>query len=68
LRRSISQKDLLGVCLNIWLQTTRQTPAQLARLEKFRSKFGEEKPVIERYNELTGIIHAKSGSDEVTAD
>lgn len=68
LQRSISQKDLLGVCLNIWLQTTRQTPALLARLEKFRSKFGEEIPVIERYNELTRIIHAKSGRDELTAD
>jgi hypothetical protein len=67
LRRSVSQKDLLGVCLTTWLQTTRQTPAQLGRLEKFRSELSEEKPITERYYELTRIIHAKSGSDEPTA-
>jgi hypothetical protein len=64
LQRSVSQKDLLGVCLNTWLQTTRQTPAQLARLAKLRSELRKEKPIIERYYELTRIIHAKSGSDE----
>jgi hypothetical protein len=67
LRRSVSQKDLLGVCLTTWLQTTRQTPAQLARLAEFRSELSEEKPITERYYELTRIIHAKSGSDEPTA-
>ena len=67
LQRSVSQKDLLGVCLTTWLQTTRQTPAQLARLAKFRSELSEEKPIIERYYELTRIIHAKSGSDEPVA-
>lgn len=68
LQRSISQKDLLGVCLNTWLQTARQTPSQLARLEKFRTELDEEKPVSERYRELIRIIQAKSGSDELTAD
>jgi hypothetical protein len=67
LQRSVSQKDLLGVCLTTWLQTTRQTPAQLGRLEKFRSELSEEKPITEKYHELTRIIHAKSGSDEPTA-
>jgi hypothetical protein len=67
LQRSVSQKDLLGVCLNTWLETTRQTPAQLARLSKFRSEQSEEKPIIERYYELTRIIQAKSGSDEPIA-
>ena len=67
LQRSVSQKDLLSVCLTTWLQTTRQTPAQLARLAKFRSELSEEKPIIERYYELTRIIHAKSGSDEPIA-
>jgi hypothetical protein len=57
LQRSISRKDLLGVCLETWLKTARPTPAQLARLEKFRSESGGEQPVVERYNRLTTLLN-----------
>jgi hypothetical protein len=57
LQRTISRKDLLGLCLETWLKTTRPTPAQLARVEKFRSESSEEKPVVERYNQLTTLLN-----------
>ena len=67
LQRTVSQKELLGVCIETWLKTARPTPAQLALLEKFRSESDEEKPVVERYNQLTRKIHAKSGGDVLIA-
>jgi hypothetical protein len=57
LQRTISRKDLLGVCLETWLKTARPTSAQLARLEKFRSESGQEQPVVERYNQLTTLLN-----------
>jgi hypothetical protein len=60
LQRSIAQKDLLSVCITTWLQTARPTPTQLAFLKEFRSESGEGKPVVERYNQLTRELHAKS--------
>jgi hypothetical protein len=59
LQRAVSQKDLLGVCLATWLKTARPTPAQLITLEKFRSDPGGEKPVVERYNQLTTLLNEK---------
>jgi hypothetical protein len=59
LQRTISEKDLLGVCLETWLKTARPTPAQLERLEKFRAASREEQPVVERYNELTTLLNGK---------
>ncbi len=57
LRRAVPQKDLLGVCITTWLKTARPTSTQLASLEKFRSNSGEEKPVVERYNQLTTLLN-----------
>jgi hypothetical protein len=57
LQRTISRKDLLGVCLETWLKTARPTSAQLARLEKFPSQSGQEQPVVERYNQLTTLLN-----------
>jgi hypothetical protein len=66
LQRSVSEKDLLSVCITTWLQTARPTPTQVALLEKFRSEPGEEKPIVERYNQIIREIHAKSGIDSKT--
>jgi hypothetical protein len=55
----VSQKDLLGVCITTWLKTARPRPAQLITLEKFRSDPGEEKSVVERYNQLTTLLNEK---------
>jgi hypothetical protein len=62
LHRSVSQKDLLSVCITTWLQTARPTPTQLALLEKFRSQSREGRLVVEGYNQLTREINAKSGT------
>ena len=59
LQRVVSQKDLLGVCITTWLKTARPRPAQLITLEKFRSDPGEEKSVVERYNQLTALLNEK---------
>jgi hypothetical protein len=59
LQRVVSQKDLLGVCITTWLKTARPRPAQLITLEKFRSDPGEEKSVVERYNQLTTLLNEK---------
>jgi len=57
LQRTISRKDLLGVCLETWLKTARPTTAQLARLENFRSESGEEQPVVGHYNQLITLLN-----------
>jgi hypothetical protein len=57
LQRTLSQKDLLGVCITTWLKTARPTSGQLADLQKFRSDSGEKRPVVEGYNLLTSILH-----------
>jgi hypothetical protein len=57
LQRTVSQKDLISVCLRTWLKTARPTPGQLARLEEFRADSGEKKSVIEQFNHLTRILH-----------
>jgi hypothetical protein len=57
LHRTISRKDLLGVCLETWLKTARPTSAQLSQLEKFRSESSQEQPVVERYNQLTTLLN-----------
>jgi hypothetical protein len=59
LQRMVSRKDLLGVCITTWRQTVRPTPAQLDTLEKFRSGFDAEKPIVERYNQLTTLLNKK---------
>jgi hypothetical protein len=57
LQRTLSQKDLLGVCITTWLKTARPTSAQLADLQKFRSDSGEKRPAVEGYNLLTSMLH-----------
>jgi hypothetical protein len=59
LQRTISRKDLLDVCITTWLKTARSTPAQLARLEKFRSDSEENKSVVDRYNRITSLLNEK---------
>jgi hypothetical protein len=59
LRRNISRKELMSVCLRTWLKTARPTPAQLARLEEFRADSGENKSVIEQYNRITTLLNEK---------
>ena len=62
LRRTIPQKELLGVCIETWLKTARLTPAQLASLARFRSESNDAKPVVERYNRLMTLLDEKSPS------
>ena len=62
LRRTIPQKELLGVCIETWLKTARPTPAQLASLARFRSESNDAKPVVERYNRLMTLLDEKSPS------
>jgi hypothetical protein len=57
LQRTVSRKDLLGLCLETWLKTARPTSAQLAQLEKFRSQSAEEQPVVVRYNQLITFLN-----------
>jgi hypothetical protein len=59
LRRNVSQKELMDVCIRTWLKTARPTPAQLGRLEEFRADPGEKKSVAERYNRLTTLLNEK---------
>jgi hypothetical protein len=59
LRRNVSQKELIGICIRTWLKTARPTPAQLGRLEEFRADPGEKKSVAERYNRLTTLLNEK---------
>jgi hypothetical protein len=59
LRRTVSQKNLLGVCITTWLKTARATPAQIASLEKFRADSEEGKSVVERYNQLRTLLNEK---------
>ena len=59
LRRNVSQKELMNVCIKTWLKTARPTPAQLGRLEEFRADPGEKKSVTERYNRLTTLLNEK---------
>jgi hypothetical protein len=59
LRRNVSQKELIGVCIRAWLKTARPTPAQLGRLEEFRADPDEKKSVAERYNRLTTLLNEK---------
>ena len=59
LRRTIPQKELLGVCIETWLKTARLTPAQLASLERFRSESNDGKPIVEKYNRLMTLLNEK---------
>jgi hypothetical protein len=59
LRRNVSQKELISICIRTWLKTARLTPAQLARLEEFRADLGEKKSVVERYNRITTLLNEK---------
>ena len=59
LRRTIPQKELLGACIETWLKTTKLTPAQLARLERFRSESNDGRPVVEKYNRLMTLLNEK---------
>jgi hypothetical protein len=59
LRRSVSQKELVSVCLRTWLKTARPTAAQLLRLEEFRTDSGEKKSVVEQYNRITILLNEK---------
>jgi hypothetical protein len=59
LRRTIPQKELLGVCIETCLKTARLTPAQLASLARFRSESNDAKPVVERYNRLMTLLNEK---------
>jgi hypothetical protein len=59
LRRNVSQKELMSVCLRTWLKTARPTPAQLARLEEFRADHGEKQSVVQRYNRITTLLNEK---------
>lgn len=59
LRRTIPQKELLGVCIENFLKTARLTPAQLAGLARFRSESNEAKPDVERYNRLMTLFNEK---------
>ena len=68
LQRTISQKDLLDVCISSWTTTTRPTAAQLASLEKFRADFGGEQSAVEGYNRLTTLLNEKSLGSAVQAD
>lgn len=57
LRRNISQRELISVCLKTWLKTARPRAAQLARLQEFRADTGEKKSVVERYNQITTLLN-----------
>jgi hypothetical protein len=59
LRRTIPQKALLGACIETWLKTAKLTPAQLARLERFRSESNDGRPVVEKYNRLMTLLNEK---------
>jgi hypothetical protein len=59
LRRTILPKDLFGVCIETWLKTGRPTPAQLARLERFRSQPDGGGSIVEKYNQLTTRLNEK---------
>ncbi|HTC12741.1 MAG TPA: DUF4350 domain-containing protein [Chthoniobacterales bacterium] len=59
LRRNVSQKKLMSVCIKTWLRTARPTSAQLARLEEFRVDPGEKKSAAERYNQITTLLNEK---------
>jgi hypothetical protein len=59
LRRTILPKDLLGVCIETWLKTARPTQAQLAGLERFRSRPDDGKPIVEKYNQLVTLLNEK---------
>jgi hypothetical protein len=59
LRRNVSQKELMSVCIKTWLRTARPTSVQLARLEEFRADPGEKKSVVERYNRITTLLNEK---------
>ena len=57
LRRTILQKDLFSLCIETWLNTARPTPAQLATLERFRSRPDRGEPIVEKYNQLTTLLN-----------
>jgi hypothetical protein len=59
LRRTIPQKELLDICVQTWLKTARPTPAQLARLERFRSESNDGKPLVEKYNRSMTLLNEK---------
>jgi hypothetical protein len=59
LRRNVSQKELMSICIKTWLKTARPTSAQLARLKEFRADPVEKKSVVERYNQITTLLNEK---------
>jgi hypothetical protein len=59
LRRNVSQKELISVCIRTWLKTARARPAQLVRLEEFRADPGEKKSLVERYNRVIALLDEK---------
>jgi hypothetical protein len=60
LQRTVPQKDLLGVCITVWLKTARPTLAQLADSAKFRPDAGKERPLVQGYNELATLLNEKT--------
>jgi hypothetical protein len=59
LRRTILPKDLFDVCIETWLKTARPTQAQLAGLERFRSRPDDGEPIVEKYNQLMALLNEK---------
>jgi hypothetical protein len=59
LRRNVSQKEVMSVCIKTWLRTARPTSAQVARLEENRADPGEKKSAVERYNQITTLLNEK---------
>jgi hypothetical protein len=57
LQRTISRKNLLGLCLETWRKTA--PSAQLARLARSGAKSDEGSPIVERYNQLTALLNEK---------
>jgi hypothetical protein len=59
LRRTIPQKDLFSLCIETWLKTARPSAAQLATLERFRSRPDGGAPIVEKYNQLMTLLNEK---------
>ena len=57
LERSVPEKDLLHVCIETWLKSTKPSAAQLIIAQKFQYGAHESKSVVDGYNQLARLLN-----------
>jgi hypothetical protein len=59
LQRSVPEKDLLQVCIETWLKSTKPSATRLATAKNFQFGAHDSKTAVENYNRLTRLLNER---------